>query len=399
MVLVSGVFADSFAHYDTAGLALKYSTVGGSIQNNPAHVRTIQPAPALSQSLQIQAGDAPTIINLQCPADTTATYSGPPQYYNFAVGMAYQTGALNGTIFKLWRNLNIAPSPPELLLYLVLNADGSLSLFTDGGTLLGSSAAGLITVGPFYYITFSADIAGFSESTFATVNVINLSTLVGSDVISVTGFVLADTFVDEFDFGGPVGPDYAWVNDFYFQDLSDGSTVPLFPNIYAVAPNADGTALNIWDFITIGSWQPVGSSHIALVNPIPQDESQGIQWLATPRYAPSPPNFINEVGETYYFDVSGLPDGRPIQCIQSVFLMEWQLVITGVLKVGVNTLFQENATGSTSAGHSTGVKSVPGMPYLCIMSDNWKDPFHHLWLMTDWKAGKWQAGPHTVTTG
>lgn len=387
---MAGVFCDSFAHYNTAGIPLKYSTAGGSIQSELAHVRTIQTSPALSQSLEIQSGDAPTIINFSLPADTAQAYSFASQFYNFAVGLAYQSGALNGTIFELWRNLTISPSPAELLLYLVLNADGSLSLFTNSGTLLGSSGAGVITAGVFYYITLSADILGFSESTFATVNVTD-SLNVSTNVISVSGFVLADTFIDSIVFGGPVSPDHAWINDFYLQDLSDGSIVPLAPNIYACLPDAVGTALSGWDFSTFGPWQP-NSNDFALVNAVPQDESTGVQWnvgyLAEGQTA--------QTAETYNFDCSGLPDGRDIDFLQLMLLHEYLLVldppVSTSLKPGI--YFQQNGDGNVWTGASASANIPPGTPFLFIPFPNSVDPVvGNPWAISDWKSGVWQAGP------
>jgi hypothetical protein len=390
---MAGVFCDSFAHYDTALIPLKYSTAGGSIQSDLAHVRTIQTAPALSQSLEIQAGDAPSIINFTLPADITQAYSFANQYYTFSVGMAWQAGALNGHLFDLWRNLTVAPTPPELLLYIVLNADGSLSLFTDGGTLLGSSAAGVITAGTFYYITLSADIGGFSESTFATVNVTDSSN-VSTDVISVSAFVLADQFIDSIVFGGPASPDHAWVNDFYVQDLSDGSAVPLAPNIYACLPDAVGTALSLWDFLTVGPWQP-NLNDFSLINSVPPDESTGIQWnlgyLAGQQTA--------EAAETYNFGCAGLPDGRSIDFLQVLLLYEYQLQllppISTILYPAI--FFQENSDGTAWSGAYGGPNIPPGTPFVYIPFPNTVDPVvGNPWTIADWKAGVWQAGPQAT---
>jgi hypothetical protein len=381
---MAGVFCDSFAHYNSAGIPLKYSTAGGSIQTNMAHVRTG------IQSLQIQAGDAPSIINFALPADTSQTYIRAPKYYTFAVGLAYQAGALNGRIFSLLRNLT-APSGTETLLYLVLNADGSLSLFTDGGTLLGQSAAGVITAGVFYYITLTADIGGFSEATFATVNV-TTAALVSTDVISVSGFVLADTFVDEFDFGGPAASAHAWVNDFYFQDLRDGSAVPFAPSVYAVIPNEDGTPVpNPGDG---AGWQPVSSTHIPLIDSVPQSEAQGIQWNVG--YT-SGGNLVTGCFETYFYDVSGLPDGRTVGFIQGVFLWEY-----GIGELPVNVLssdVMQDDSGNV-AGQVFGPFTLPNQPFMFVVLPEPLDPFTgNPWLISDWKAGIRQYGPSTISAG
>jgi hypothetical protein len=378
------VFCDSFAHYDTAGIPLKYSTAGGAIENNPAHIRT---GP---QSLRIQSGDAPSIINFKLPADTTVVYSAyPPQYSNFAVGVAYQAGALNGNVVELWLNLNLAPAPAERQLFIRLNANGSVSLMTGAATVLATSAAGVVTAGAFYYYTLTADLVADT----AVLNVTD-SLLHSTDVISISGFATSRQHVDSVVFGGPAGPDHGWVNDFYFQDLSDASSPPFAPNIYAVVPTSDGTPL-AWDWILFGSWQPVGSPHFGLVNPVPENEAQGIHW--DDGYGPTPPFFINRCAETYLFGCAGLPSGRLIQGIQSVFLWEYVNVIGAMPIVFPATIFQDNI-GATQTVPNNGISTQPGMPFMFIPQPSDLDPFTGLpWLMADWKNGNRQAGPDTFT--
>jgi hypothetical protein len=384
-------FCDSFAHYDTEGIPLKYSTAGGSIQNNLAHVRTG------FRSLEIQAGDAPSILNFALPPDVTQTYSTAPTFEYFALGFAYQADALNGTIFTLKRNLSIFPTPAETLLYLVLNADGSLSLFTDGGTLLGSSAVGVITANTFYYITLSADLSGVSGGTFATVNITDAA-LVSTDVIAVTGFTLADTLVDEFDFGGPGGSDHAWVNDFYFQSLFGGTTIPLAPHIYACLPNGDGTPLTaVWDNVIAAIWEPLSMAHFPLIDSVPQDETQGLQFPASPQYAPSPPNFITFVSQTFDFDCTALPNGQPIHAIQAVLLTEYDQQIPGVAVSSIEVAIQDSSSGNIDGTYNA-FNTAVGQAFLFGLSQMPLDIFGNPWTVADWKAGRWQAGPITISS-
>ena len=77
-------FADSFAHYDNAGIPLKWDSAGGSIETGSTHLRMGGP-----QSLRIQAGDSPS-KNL-CGSRYTVT------------GFAWQTEVLSGeVIFEQW---------------------------------------------------------------------------------------------------------------------------------------------------------------------------------------------------------------------------------------------------------------------------------------------------------
>lgn len=380
------VFCDSFAHYNTAGIPLKYSTAGGSIQSTAANVRT---GP---QSLQISSSSAPSIQNFNLPADITQTYASAPVFFTFAVGLAYKTGDLSGRIFTLKRNLSISPTPAETLLYLVLNSDGSLSLLTSGAAVVGSSAPGVITVGKFYYITLSANLLAGVGTTFAKVNLVDCATLAaGVDVISVTGFSLIDSFVDELDFGGPTSGS-AWVNDFYFEDLSDGSVYPFAPNILACLPNGVGTALNEWDFTSNAPWQP-NAANFALVNTVPQDESVGIQWnvgyLAT--------SLSPQTDETYTFDTSALPAGRTIDSIQAVLLWEFLLALTQFSDTIPLPIFQQNGDGVARIGFSQNVHSLTGNPFSYRMFVQPIDPFSNPWVMADWKSGVWQAGPTQLT--
>jgi hypothetical protein len=390
------VFCDSFANYDTAGIALKYSTAGGAIETNLAHVRT---GP---QSLRIQSGDAPSIINLRLPADVTQTYAFAPQYYMLAVGMAYQAGALNGNVFELWRNLNIFPAPPERLLYVRLNVDGSVSVLTDPGAVeLGRSAAGVITIGAFYYFTLSADLLGISGPTFVKLN-ITTSGMVSTDVVSVSPVVLADTFVDSVVFGGPAGPDHGWVNDFYFQNTHDGSLVPLAPNIYCVLPNADGTPITTYPVVpgvsSEAPWQPTGSTHFNLVNVVPENTAQGMQWNTG--YESPPGTTVFGVYETLRYDASALPNGRVVQGIQVVYLWEYANVLPPS-PTNPAVEFQDNAGNLIGPTSVTGVSIISGlslMPFMYVVSPQNVDPFTGLaWLISDWKNGLREIGPGTIS--
>ena len=388
---MSTVFVDSFGHYDTAGIALKYSIAGGSINTNLTHVRTGV------QSLKIQAGDAPAILNFQVCSDLAQTFSFAPQFSIFSVGMAYQAEALDDDVCSLRVNLGIAPSPEETILELALNSDGSLSLKDGTGAEIGRSAAGVITVGAFYYLSLTVDLLSAPNS--AVLNVTNAG-FVSADVLTVLNFTVSQTYVDAFYFGGPAAPHFGYVNDFQFVDTSDG-TVPAFaPNIVWGVANQDGTPLSYWDFIDFGSWEPAlpaGAPHTPLVDSVPEDESQGITFLASPQYAPTPGHFISAVGETFFFDVSALPANHTVASVQTVFLFEYGAMAISGVRPSIVATFQDDLGDLNS---TVLCRSAPNFPFTFLHGNADLDPFTGLlWQSNDWIGRLRQAGPSTNNPG
>ena len=380
------IFADSFGHYDTAGIALKYSIAGGSINANLAHVRTGK------QSLKIQAGDAPAILNFTVSSDVTQTFTSAPQFSQFNVGFAYQTDSLDGDVCSLRVKLGIEPTPEQTILTLSLNANGSLSLKDGSNAEIGHSAAGVITVGVFYYLSLTVDLLAAPNT--AVLNVTNAA-FASSDVLTVSNFTVSQTYVDALYFGGPAAPHFAYVNDFQLIDTSDATVPALAPNIVWAVANQDGTAL-AWNWVNYGSWQPVGSNHTPLVDSVPENQSQGIQFVASPQYSPAgPPFFIDSVAETYFFDVSRLPAGRTIAAVQGVFLFEYGAVAIAGVTVTLFLLFQDNLGNTWGAGICP---PYINFPFTFLLKPVDLDPFTGLpWQSDDWKLQLRQAGPKTLS--
>jgi hypothetical protein len=212
-------FADSFAHYDNAGIALKWTTGGGAISTSPLHLRMGGP-----QSLRIQAGDSPT---------KTLGGSG----YT-VIGVAWQTDVLSGeSIFEQWAG-------PDRQLWLRQNADGSISLMSGVATLIATSAPGVITVGPFWYIEMASQL----DPGFATVQAVVIVTSaagVAVEVINEVGFATSQVTWDTLKWGGPAAANFAYLDSFYFADTWDGIGDPLAgfgaPKIYGSSvPLSDG---------------------------------------------------------------------------------------------------------------------------------------------------------------
>lgn len=392
---MSTVFADSFAHYNTAGIPLKYSVAGGSIQSDPAHVRTG------TQSLRVQAGDAPAIENFFLPPDITQTWTFAPQFYGFTVMAAYQTEALDGVVFSVWTGLSILPAPAEQQLALSLNADGSLSLLDGSNAEIARSAAGVITTGEFYYIRLSFDLPDPSFPIIGTA-VVNVTTAgnVSTDVITASGYSTSQLVMDQIRLGGPAAPNFAYVNDLYCAATSDPAGLPFAPNIYAGAVIADGTPLD-WNFSNFGSWQPVGSAHAGLVDSIPQDESQGIQFQASPQYAPDPPHFIANVSEVYKIDTAPLPPTRPLFCVQPLFLWEYGPDQISAVTTQVVAVFVQNGDGLNPQVQDVPgfVTPTPNFPFAFVKGSYDQDVFSgNAWDIDQWIAGVFEVGPGTITT-
>jgi len=297
-------FCDSFAHYNNT--ALKWSSGGGVFETNLAHVRT---GP---QSLRIQAGNAPSILNFNFPADTGAFAIQP--FASFTVGFAWQTQSLAGeTIYELWCTANLSPAPAQRQFFLVQNADGSISVLTGpgGGTLIGTTAAGVLTIGPFWYIELVVDMNG------ATLELIVTDAAgVATSVLSASGFTTSQTIIDSLLWGGPSGANSAWVADFYFAfwDTLAPSTLGA-PKIYGliapIAPDGFGRLNNAPDATP---FNVTAAPFFSQVNAIPQNTGTFIAREDAFGF------FVFTIGQGFVYDVSPIPLGSTIAAVQAVHL-------------------------------------------------------------------------------
>ena len=297
-------FADSFAHYNTAGIGLKWTTAGGAIETNPSRVRTGL------QSLRIQAGDSPTkVLN--------------GDGYNL-VGFGWQTEVLSGETIV---NLISSGASPTSQLYLVQNSDGSISLWSgQGPTLLATSAPGVLTVNAWYAIEINVQqIPAFVGPVQCIVTV---TPAVGTvtQIINVTGFVTSDTSWDTLEWGGPAAPYHAWVADFYFMADWDSLGDPLAllgaPQIYGrCVPLADG--LDHVSFNTIGktiAFPGTAAPWWSQVNEIPQNSAAPI--FETDESVTNPGTIGGWIvcGQCFQIDVSTVPVGSAIAALQVTIL-------------------------------------------------------------------------------
>lgn len=394
---ITGVCCDSFDHYDTAGIGYKWTVAGGSI--DATHVRTG------TQALKIQAGDAPQLWNLMFPIDSTGAFSSGfvPQYQQFAIGIAYYTETLNGTVFEVWNTINSQPTPVRLL-YFGLNADGSVSLYLGDGTLLATSATALVLANTFFHFTLSVNLDAGAGDTYATVTITNCSTLSSTDLTATT-FVPALVSMDSVYLAGPVAPSFAWCDDFYVASINVGDAAEKAPKVYLALPSADAAIpVYIGQQIVFppgagdGPWQP-NFPHTALVNSVPPDTSQGIEWSTGYQYS-NPPAYpltwnVIQTLEAFVFDATAVPDGSTILFLQSSYLTEFPNQIL-LWQGGWFTVVWDDNSGAFTAPYQ-GTNIYPNFPqpwgYYLVASTG--DPVNSFapFDIADFKAARRSLGP------
>jgi hypothetical protein len=153
---------------------------------------------------------------------------------------------------------------------LSVNANGSLTLSRDTGAILGTSAAGILTTGRFWYVELSAYVSASDPAAAITVRVTELPTLVSTVVLTVVGInSTASEGVDAVALGGPAASNW-WVNDFYNGANANGNFVGLLGPIQVRTVLGDGNG-NPW----LGGeaeWTPPAPGQFALVNEVPPDD-------------------------------------------------------------------------------------------------------------------------------
>lgn len=297
-------FADSFAHYNNAGIPLKWDSAGGALEADPAHLRLGGP-----QSLRIQQSDSPSKL------------LGGSGYT--VIGVAWQADVLSGeVIFEQWAITSLSPAPPERQLFLVQNANGSISLWAGNDpspTLIATSAAGVLTAGPWWYIELSSELGIFGVPQCAVT--ITSAAGVAVEVINTTGFATTQILWDTLLWGGPTAPHHAWLDSFYFlsswDGLGDPTAVLGAPKIYGqCVPIADGVGYQ-------GVYLPPqpgpfidgpAAPWFPQVNGIPQDTSTFI--LENEVFVDGLEQSFPIVGRAFQVDVSSIPLGSQIAALQ-----------------------------------------------------------------------------------
>ncbi len=214
-------------------------------------------------------------------------------------------------------------------LYLVQNANGSISLWSgQGPTLIATSAPGVLAVGPFWYIEFGSVINPGTATPAALVTVTSSPGGVATQVINASGFSTGQIQWDTLTFGGPSGPSHAWVADFYLLDLWDSTGDPFqvagAPKIYGLnKPIADGVQL----ILPINP-PPPSAAFPGTAPPLWSQIDTIPEQTATFIYISNenPPGTLQAmpiVGQGFQFDVSSVPSGSTIFAVQLTALAEF----------------------------------------------------------------------------
>jgi hypothetical protein len=250
------LFADSFAHYNQAGLPLKWAQ-SGTLDNTVARTGP--------QSLKFQSTTAPS---LPCEIGAGAG----------TFGFAWRTGSLAGETVLSMVN-TFAPVTTEL--YLVQNANGSISLFLGSGALLATSAPGVLTLNTWWYI----EVGTMLNPQFGTPQCIVTVTGpsgVATQVINVSGFSTPDVAFQSVQFSGPGGANFAWIADLYVAQWDQQGINPFAtfgaPKIYGLCPpTADSSGYVGYN--TVGKTIPFPGNPAPFwsqVNTIPQNTNIGM---------------------------------------------------------------------------------------------------------------------------
>jgi hypothetical protein len=243
------------------------------------------------------------------------------------VGFGWQTDTLAGeTICSL-----IDSGSGDTQLYIVQNADGSLSLWSGlGPTLLGTSPAGTITAGVFWYIELNTQLLlGYVGPVQAILTVTTNAAPgqgIATQVLNVTNFATSQQSWDTLTWGGPVAPHHAWVADFYCMAVWDGFDDPLSvlgaPKIFGqCVPQADGLDYVVSN--TIGKTEAfpgTGAPWWSQVNGIPQSTAAPIFETDESVSSPGTIGGWIDCGQGFQFDVSSVPVGSVVAAVQATIL-------------------------------------------------------------------------------
>ena len=167
------LFMDSFDHYVTADIVEKWTSVGSN---------TIIPT-----------GGRRGSGCLRGPGGAGTALKGVPASGNIGiVGFAYKTTALGS--LQRFTGFHDAPNNRDHI-YVSVNSDGSISVTrsnttgpaASGGTVLGTSVAGIISINNFYYIECKVLLSATVGTVTIRVNGIQVLNLTNQNTIHTAG--------------------------------------------------------------------------------------------------------------------------------------------------------------------------------------------------------------------
>jgi hypothetical protein len=304
------LFADSFDHYATAQLSLKYGN-GGSA----ASISTVSPR-----------------TGAQCLA-VTENLNGPNtknfgQHSNLIVGHALNPGILNGaTVLFEQQGAN------DYACYANVNADGSISMTVhyqlQPGPLIGTTPAGLLQEGQWAYIEYGLIFGQSNGACYIRVNGILQLALTGVQTVNN-----GQPYSDAINFSGPPG---VLGSVFYYDDLYIGYSNSGTPQndflgairIYPYIPVANKTPLD---------WTPNANTNYQQVSNIP----------------PNPASYVSDdnVGDIDQYEMQPIAGEGPVGAFNILF---GQAVMCAALSEAGSGSVAPNIGGNvgTSVGPTT----------------------------------------------
>ena len=233
------LFCDSFDHYATADVASKYTVVSGVVSIQATGGRRG------SGCARTTGGSDEFEISLT-PGDNTVV-----------VGLSMKHSTISSSEMLLIRKSG------NNQCILKLNADGSISFNRGSSTVLGTTAAGLITSGNTYYIELKALISTTVGTAIIRIN--------GAQVLSLTGLNNAGNGTSDwgtlkFNGNGGITKDY---DDLYLLDGTGAAPLNTFlgdVRVDARFPTAEGAN---------SAWTPSTGSDNALMvdDPAPNSDT------------------------------------------------------------------------------------------------------------------------------
>lgn len=297
------LFVDSFDHYDTADVGLKYDAANSTIINTTVGVpRTGRGCAQLNNAL------GATKQSLGAITDMLVCMS-----YNPQSALSHNIMAISNFLADVGFNASCAR--------LQKNADGSLSVFRcTVGPLLGTTAAGLVPANGYSSIAMRSQVSQ-TANVFLWVNGVLVLTLVGVDTRNLNNPGLH--YATGFQYLGEAGQ--TLIDDVYCLDCSNQAN----PNsnflgacrIFADVPFQNSAPIQ---------WTPSAGANFECVDEIPPNGDTDFVSSLT-------------VGAVDQYDYNGgsIPVGSQIPAVQHVLDMK---VDSGSRSVASDALGTVNAT-------------------------------------------------------
>lgn len=244
-------FIDSFDHYGSADIGLKWTAIVGPATIAPTSGRrgggALRLAPSLTTSLRKDLVGAPTLI----------------------FGAAIRLGSFGGSTYG--RTFLTFGGTAAQHVFLAVTDDGTVQAYrkATSDVLLGATTAAAVPLGVYFYcelkVTVSATVGTLKVliNGATVLNLINQNTLGAGAAELVTRVTLAAP-------GTNAGIDPTFFDDLYICDTQGAVNTDFFGDVRVdlLLPNADGTYLNFTP--------DTGTVHFSRVNELVADASTSV---------------------------------------------------------------------------------------------------------------------------